>query len=278
MSLDWTGKHVTPEQLTPKVYLPRRHGSLAVELVTATWREGRLPYVIPPHLDALLAEVAAGHPVLVLENLAFGWYPMWHYAVVVGFDLQRGTIVLRSGATRRHVIPVSLFERLWARSHKWGLVVMRPGEMPVDAQPLPYLKAAYGLERVGDLKGAVRSYRAAVRRWPADLDAAMAWGNGLYALGDKRGAVAAFRGAVAAHPDSGAALNNLAETLASLGDYRRADVIARRAVAVGGADRSVYEQTLEQIEQRSSGATPRLARRRGSSLRRSAAPLPAHTP
>lgn len=276
--LNWTGRRVTPEQLVPKVYLPQRHGSLAIELVTATWREGRLPYVIPPHLDALLTEVAAGHPVLVLENLSFDWYPMWHYAVVVGFDLSRSAIVLRSGVEQRHVIPVSLFERLWARSHRWGLVVLRPGEIPPDAQPLRYLKAAYGLERAGDLQAAVRSYRAAARRWPEDLDATMAWGNGLYALGDTRGAAEAFRLAVSRHPDAGPALNNLAETLVSLGDYRTARTLAERAVAQGGPDQPVYARTLEQIERRLRASAPSRGSRRGSALRRSAALPPAHTP
>jgi hypothetical protein len=33
-----------------------------------------------------LREVAAGNPVLVLQNLSFAWAPVWHYAVVMGYD------------------------------------------------------------------------------------------------------------------------------------------------------------------------------------------------
>ncbi|MHB1791502.1 MAG: PA2778 family cysteine peptidase [Acidiferrobacteraceae bacterium] len=246
MVLNFAGRRVTPAELAPKVYLPGRHGSLAAELVAATWREGRLPYVIAPRLHDLLFEVAAGHPVLVLENLAFDWYPDWHYAVVVGFNLRRGLVMLRSGKEARNVIPILLFQRVWARSHDWGMVVLAPGQMPATVQRLPYLKAAWGLERLGHLHAAMRAYRAATIRWPKSLDAAMGFGNSLYALGQKRTAASVFGRAARAHA-SPAAFNNLAQTLSDLRCYPAAIHAALRAVALSKQKRPLYEKTLREI-------------------------------
>src|SRR3569623_1363896 len=99
--LAWSGAAVTADQLVPQVYLPARQGSLQPELLAAARRYQRLPYVLEPDLAALLREVGAGHPVLVLQNLGLSWAPRWHNAVVVGYDLARDEVVLRSGAGRR---------------------------------------------------------------------------------------------------------------------------------------------------------------------------------
>ncbi|MHB1949980.1 MAG: PA2778 family cysteine peptidase [Acidiferrobacteraceae bacterium] len=242
MMLDFAGRHVTPGALEPKVYLPGRHGSLAAELVAATWREDLLPYVLRPRLVDLLREVAAGHPVLVLQNLSFDWYPDWHYAVVVGFNLRRGLIMLHSGKDPRDIISVRLFERVWARSHRWAMIVLRPGEMPETVRPSRYLRAVWGLERLHHLRAALKGYRAAMRRWPGNLDAEMGSGNVLYALGHKRQAAAVFRHAAVAHA-SAAAFNNLAQALASLHCYAASCAAAREAVAVGHDRRALYERT-----------------------------------
>ena len=85
--LNHAGRDATPASLAPQVYLPARQGSLQAELLAATRRHGLLAYVLEPRLEALLREIAAGAPVLVLQNLALDWAPQWHYAVAIGYDL-----------------------------------------------------------------------------------------------------------------------------------------------------------------------------------------------
>jgi hypothetical protein len=46
-----------------------------------------------PGCQQLCEEVAAGHPVIVLQNIGLSWYLVWHYAVVVGYDLHEGTVI-----------------------------------------------------------------------------------------------------------------------------------------------------------------------------------------
>lgn len=246
--LDWSGAHTTPEALTPQVYLPEREGSLQVELVAAARRHGRVPYRLRPQLSDLLAEVEAGYPVLVLQNLAFSWYPRWHYAVVVGFNLAQNRIVLRSGTVKRHVTTLQVFERTWARSGHWAIVVLPPGVLPAHARELPYLQAVVGFEQLGEWQAALVSYQAALARWPASLGAGMGVGNAHYALGQRAAAARAYRQVLVQHPDYAPALNNLAQTLADLGHYREALGYAQRAVARGGEHEADYRATLNAIE------------------------------
>lgn len=248
--LNRAGDAVTPEQLAPEVYLPARKGSLQLDLVGAARRHGFVAYLLRPRLDDLLTEVAAGHPVLVLQNLALRWVPRWHYAVVVGYDLPRRRIVLRSGAERRHDISLSRFEHTWRRADYWALLVLKPGVLPRTAEPLRYVQAVVGLEQVHRWRAARTAYAAAWRRWPGNLAAGVGLGNSQYALGDLSAAARTLRTLTKRHPESAVAYNNLATVLADQGRWAEAERAARRAVAIGGADAERCRQTLRDIRQR----------------------------
>lgn len=119
------GIDTSPDELVDQVYLPGRQGSLQVEMVAAARAHDLLVYPLEPRLEALLTEVAAGNPVLVLQNLAFDRWPQWHFAVVVGYDLTSQTLVLRSGTTRRWTGTFGQFERSWAKGKPGSYVRKR---------------------------------------------------------------------------------------------------------------------------------------------------------
>ena len=246
-ALNWSGTQLTPESLAPQVYLPERKGSLQVELLAATRRHGRVPYVIRPELETLISEVRAGHPVLVLQNLALSWYPKWHYAVVVGFDLQQDQIILRSGREQRQVLPIKLFERTWRRSDYWAITVTTPDHLPVSAEEIPYLQAVAPLERLQRWQDAKNAYSAALTRWPNSIAAHMGLGNSLYALHDVHGAEIAYRHVTQQDPNFAPAYNNLAQTLADQNHLDAAEEAARQAVSLAGPLLATYEETLQQI-------------------------------
>lgn len=246
--LDAAGAYVTPDDLTPEVYLPKRKGSLQLELIGAARRQNRIPYVLRPELESVFAEVDSGNPVLVLQNLSFWWYPEWHYAVVVGFDLAGDRIVLRSGREKRHVIPLEIFERTWRRSHYWAMVAMPPDRLPFTAEEIPYLQSVAALERLSRWETTQTAYATALTRWPKSLVARMGLGNSRYALGDVQGAEQAFRQATRDHPDAAVAFNNLAQMLAEENRWPEALAAAQRAVELGGPQAQTFRETLKQIE------------------------------
>src|SRR5690606_22913834 len=155
-----SGVPVEPESLVPQVYLPGREGSLQLELVAATRRAGRIPYVIDPEPEALLDELRAGRPVLVLQNLLVRTVPRWHYAVVVGVDAGANRLVLNSGTVQGLEMPAPRFLRTWDWAGRWGLLSLRPGEIPARADPVRYLAAVAGLEQVAAAEAAGPAHAA----------------------------------------------------------------------------------------------------------------------
>lgn len=241
------GAKITPEALVSEVYLPGRQGSLQLELLASTRRRGYVPYVLEPRLADILDEVSAGSPVLVLQNLGLDWHPQWHYAVIVGFDLSAGNIILRSGQEARRVVSMDVFERTWERADFWAMVAMPPDRLPVTARETSYVSAILALERTKRWRDVSLAYHTALARWPNNLVARIGLGNSLYELGDLPGAEAAYRRAAHDHPRAAVAFNNLAQALADQERFPEAEEAARRAVRLGGPMQDQYRDTLEQI-------------------------------
>jgi hypothetical protein len=244
--LGWSGLPASQDALATAVYTPGREGTLGHDLIGAARRHGHLAVPVT-ELPGLLAEVAAGHPVLVLQNLGLDWYPQWHYAVVVGYDLTAGELVLRSGREREHVVSLDTFARTWARAHHWAIVVLPPDTLAASAGEEALVLAAAGLERAGRAGEAALAYEAILDRWSGSLEALVGRGNARYGLGDLAGAEAAYRAALERQPGTAVVWNNLADVLAAQGRRDEALLAAERAVTLGGRHADTYRQTLEQI-------------------------------
>lgn len=236
----------SPEVLKDEVYIPAREGSLQPEMLASARRSGTVAYVIAPEPRALLAELAVGNPVLVLQNLRFDWAPQWHYAVAVGYDLPERKVVLRSGREERLVMDFDAFDRSWAKAGRWGFVALPPDRLPATAVEVDYVAAAVALERVAP-RAAEDAYRSALKAWPRNLVARMGLGNAAYRRHQLAAAESEFRRAADDHPQSGDAWNNLAQVLHERGRRAEARRAAERAVEIGGPRLPAYRRTFETI-------------------------------
>jgi tetratricopeptide (TPR) repeat protein len=243
------GVDVTPDVLKDEVYLPERKGSLQIEMITATRRHNLLPYVLRPQLAEVLSEINAGRPVLVLQNEGVSWYPQWHYAVIIGYNLQEGKLILRSGTIKRYVMSMYTFERTWQRSQSWAMVTLKPGEMPTRPDEWHYVQAIVGFEQTQKWSLIDALYRTGLQQWPASQDLLMGYGNVLYLQHRRRAAADQYQMVLQHDTDFAPAHNNLAMVLAELGEFRRALSHVQRAIELGGVHSAEYQTTLNQIRQ-----------------------------
>lgn len=212
--LNSQGREADPDDLVEQVYLPARKGSLKVELVAAARRHGLLVYPLEGRLEDILAEVAAGHPVLVMQNLGLDWFPQWHFAVVIGFDPDARTLILHTDTRAANEQPLEVFHRTWQRADHWAAVMLPPDRLPATAEPLRYLSAASDLETTGQLEAASRAYDTARRQWPDQPAAWLGRGNVAYQRQQWAQATADYAATVGRFPGLAAAWNNLAHALA----------------------------------------------------------------
>jgi Tetratricopeptide repeat/Peptidase_C39 like family len=232
--LDYSGARSTMAALVERVYLPDRQGSLQAEMLAAARAAGRIPYRVDPSLDAILDELGAGRPVLVLQNLGISWAPRWHYAVIYAVDPESGIIWLRSGTEPERQTPAPVFLRTWARADFWALVVLRPGELPANPDPERFLAALVAMDATGNPDAALPSWRSARAMWPNLPLPLFALGNAALAAGDAADAESLFRRLLEIQPRHAAARNNLAHALAAQGQTEAA--IAELGLALSQPD------------------------------------------
>ena len=231
----------TPEILSNQVYVPERKGSLQIEMAVAARRHEMLPYPLDTQMTALFTEIAAGNPVLVLQNLGLEWYPKWHYAVVIGYDADKHEIILRSGTSKRWITPFEVFERTWQRADYWALVIVPVGEIPRTAEPLRYLKTAYAFEETGSPELALKAYQSASRQWP---DITVTWitlGNMAFENHDWPEAVKAFNTALSIEPESITSWNNLAYALHAYGCETQAHIALQCGLKTSPDDKNLQD-------------------------------------
>ncbi len=234
MVLDHAGQPASVDELIPRVFLPGREGSVQPEMLATVRRHGLVPFVIPGTMDALVQEVAAGRPVVVLQNLSLPWWPAWHYAVVIGHDLEKERLVLHSGETPRMDVSMGRFDNTWARSDRWAFVALPPGELPASEVGRETVKAVSAFESVQGQAAALPAWRALAERAPDRALAQFGLGNALAAGGEAREAARAFRRAAEAEPEFAAAWLNLGLLLRSQGETEEARAALRHAAEIPG--------------------------------------------
>jgi tetratricopeptide (TPR) repeat protein len=200
----------SPEALLPLVYIPALKGSLQAEMLAAVRRFKLLAVEQDGRLESVLREVAAGHPVLVLQNLGFDVYPFWHYAVIVGYDLPQQQLILRSGEVKRLQRPFSVFERTWARAGYWSVVVVAPQLMPTNVTQQAFTQAAVALEPQLSADSAEQMYQNGFRRWPQSYVLLMGLANANFKQRDYAKAETLYLQATQLDTQRAEAWNNLA--------------------------------------------------------------------
>jgi len=215
--LNASGLNIDPDKLADEVYLPDRKGTLQVEMIAAVRRNGRIPYETGHDLQLIINQLQDDLPVLVLLNLGLKVLPVYHYAVVIGYDPESDAVIMRSGMDYRLLMSRQRFLSAWHKAGNWALTVLPPGKLPAAIDMERYLKAIMALETTGQWLAAEVSYRAVLKRWPANTLARFGLANTLRVQGKLDEAAAEYNNVLTQDVEHKQARNNLADTLLRLG-------------------------------------------------------------
>ncbi len=245
--LNAAGQDTTPEALAGQVFLPARQGSLQIEMLAAVPRHGLVGTRIPPRIDALLAELSAGNPVLVMQNLGLSWAPSWHYAVAIGYDLAKRELVLRSGPYPRMVMSFNTFERTWARSEHWAMVALPPDRLSATGTESAVVDALVAFQRLAPVADTLRGFETAYARFPDNATLAVGLANSQYAQGNLAAAEQTLRTALLRQPGQAVIANNLANVLLERGAFDEAERLAEPVATHAGPWQEAGRATLDRV-------------------------------
>lgn len=229
--LDTVGPAQVAALLGKKTTVP----ALRAELVEVTRKFDRLPFVLPPTLDALFAEVRSGKPVLVFQKLDGG-----RYSVVVGVDPLTNRVILRSGGEGRVYQPVEDFVSRWKQGDHWAMVLGDGSKVPASATTEAWVAAGEAATAAGHPALAEKGAYGAIARWPEQVVPWVALGNARYAMKAWQGAQDAYVEALKLKPENPVVRNNLALVLLERRCIALAEEQLERAIA-GETDAKLLE-------------------------------------
>jgi hypothetical protein len=213
------GQQVTLEEIAETLFIPGRLGTIQLDMLAVSRERGLTTYVIEPNVESLLREVAAGRPVIVLENYGFSWMPIWHYATVTGYDLSKNAVIRKSGIRERSVTPIWIFENLWKKEGYWGFVMLRPGESPVNPNPDRWFLELAESERYWSSEEKETAWKKYLSVFPNNALGHAALGNVAFNSGDIDRAIAYYKMALDLDPNN-RQINELAQIVFSYLDEK----------------------------------------------------------
>lgn len=139
---------ITPGLLVKPLQLPGAEASLQSNTEQLAAGYGLMVYPLDKSLSALLTQVAAGYPVM----LRFSDGTLWsepRYAMLVGYNRAKGTVLLRAGMERRRLMDFNTFESAWKDAGGWAVLILSPTQLPANVDKARWLKVANELSRSG---------------------------------------------------------------------------------------------------------------------------------
>ena len=248
-----SGISVSPDELVDKVYIPHRKGALQIEMIAATRAFRRIPYILKPDFIAIIDELNQGRPVLVFQNLGWRIKPVWHYAVVIGYDPETETVKLRSGTTANARLSLKKFLQTWQRAQSWAFVALKPGELPANVNFNRYFQSLNDMSQNSSKQFMLELYQTATRQFADKSITWFALANSYLQLNEYSIAVENYLQVLALEPNHVAAKNNLAYGLSMLACYEHALEQADEAIRLSeitGQFESHSRDTLNQIKAR----------------------------
>ena len=242
--LNFAGVATTPEQLVDEVWLPKRHGSLAMELSAAARARGFLVYPVSSE-TALFSELDAGHPVLIQQNLLFNWLPQWHFAVVVGYADNGNTLYLHSGQEKKKAVDLDWFENHWRKANRVGFAVIPKNQLPAQSTALELASAINDLSHSSQQPG-TEYWRLAAKRYPESPIILFGFANALAQQSQFTNAVGQYQRATTIKSDFHAAWNNLADTYKQLHCKEKAQYAVHVALSFS-PNNELYLATQQEI-------------------------------
>jgi len=160
------GLEKSPTDIAPTTFTPGLQGTLQIEMAAATRQLGLLAYEQRGNMQQLLSLVADDIPVIVLQNNSISWLPQWHYAVVIGYDINAKEVILHTGVTEAHRLNFATFERTWQRGNYWMLAMLPSDKASKHLEPFIYTKACQDLLNTQQTATGIAALVTATKQWP----------------------------------------------------------------------------------------------------------------
>jgi tetratricopeptide (TPR) repeat protein len=139
MLLSTYDPQINYDEVKKQVYSPKAEGSFPQDILSSIRRHKYLALKIEDQ-EMLFRSLEKEHPVIVFLNMGSHRLPMWHYALVVGYDLYDEVFFLHSADKAYKKISFENFNYHWTLADRWAYTARNPESMDTHFSINSYLK------------------------------------------------------------------------------------------------------------------------------------------
>jgi hypothetical protein len=144
---------ITPGLLDKPLKLPGAEAGLEQNMQKVAREYGFMVYPLNDGLQSLLTQVAAGYPVMLrFSDGTLLKEP--RYAVLIGYNRIKQTVLLHAGMDRRRMMSFSSFASAWENAGSWAVLIQSPHQLPASVNEQRWTKAADDLAQSGQEQAA----------------------------------------------------------------------------------------------------------------------------
>lgn len=196
-------------------------GTFKSDILSAARRLDLVPYKVDT-IKELIAEVHAGHPVVVFQNLGLAWMPQWHFALVVGYDLEKNILYLHSGTNAYEEWKIDHFVYSWQGGGSWAYILLPPTQLPKNVAFDEALDNAMLFEKIKKPHIAKTIFKTMTQKFPDRYEPHLGLANLYYNEQNRSLAIVQSQEALNKNPSEPALLFNLAILYHEDGQYEKA--------------------------------------------------------
>ncbi|RMN90879.1 hypothetical protein ALQ50_05497 [Pseudomonas coronafaciens pv. coronafaciens] len=153
----------TPGLLDKPLQLPGAEDRLEQNMQKVAREYGFMVYPLDSQLQELLAQVSAGYPVMLRFAQGSAFWKGPRYAVLIGYNRIKQTVLLNAGMDRRYSMSFSSFASAWQDAGGWAVLVQAPRQLPANVDHQRWLQAADALAKAGQEQAAGEARRTLER-------------------------------------------------------------------------------------------------------------------
>lgn len=208
MAFKYYDHDIDQEEISKSVFLKEGEGTYQTLMLREIRKNGFYAININ-HYEDMIKEINNDSPVIVFHNLGFDWYPLWHYAIVYGYDLDKEIFYVHSAAEKAKEWEMDKFERSWRRGDNWAVVVNPVDKLSLTGSELEHMRSAAFIESFHGAEKAKIAYQKILEKWPNSLMANMGLGNVYLKENNKELALKFYLKAQKIDPENKVVKNNI---------------------------------------------------------------------
>ena len=123
--LSFYGLGVDIDEIAEKIYRPELKGAITMDVFLYAKERGLQAKLYRGSMEDLKDSIRAGTPLILFVDMGYGFFPMGHYIIPVGFSDDYGVVLAHSGSDEALPISYKRLLRAWKKTG-YSTILIRP--------------------------------------------------------------------------------------------------------------------------------------------------------